>query len=222
VYPAFKSQLAFDDWKRKQAQGSVQAGYRWSNEDIYSDAVDDGLVLDSEGRLVGVNGYRVGQESGWAKQQRWLDPQGQPGHNRYVYAMRKQARTEDGSDSLAEIRKWFQATVIKTAFEAKYEKGSPGRKAPRSGAAAFVINGIVGSRVDNAYLVQNREEIAAAGKTPGEALAVFHRTRMYRDALMEELLPLKEAIGRSEQRAVGIVSELVDNYVRQWRSTPGE
>jgi hypothetical protein len=222
VYPAFKSQLAFDDWRAKQAKGSAQAKYRWADEDIDDDDVADGLVFDADSRLMGVNGYRVGQHSGWTKQQAWMAPDNERGRNRYVYKMRKAARTEDGSDSLAEIRKWFQSTVIKTAFEAMFEKGSPGRKAPRSGATVFVINGIVGSDVDNAYLTENQRDIVEAGKTPSEALAIFHRTKMYRDALMAKLSPLKEKIVKKDEEAQGLVGTLVGNYVRQWLLTRGE
>jgi hypothetical protein len=168
---------------------------------------------------MGVNGYRVGQESGWKKQLLWRAPDGDTGRNRYVYKMRQEARTEDGSDSLATIRKWFQSTVIKRAFEAMYEKGTPGRKAPRSGATNFVINGIVGSNVDNAYLGENQEDIALAGKTPLEALAVFHRTKMYRDALMAKLSPLKDAIEQRNPEAEREVSQLVGRYVESWLAT---
>jgi hypothetical protein len=216
--------MAFDDWKLKQQQiHGPGEDYTWASRDIDDDGVEDGLVLDAQGRFMGVNGYRVGQQSGWAKQQRWLDPQGQPGHNRYVYAMRKQSRAEDGSDKLADIRKWFQSTVIKKAFEVKYEKGSPGCKAPRSGATNFVIAGIVGSNIDNAYLSHNQDRIASEGKTPSEALAVFHRTRVYRDALMSKLVPVKNKIDRQDEEAEALVGGLVDNYVRLWiQSRQGE
>jgi hypothetical protein len=216
VYPAFKSQAAFDDWKiRQQEIGGPGAEYTWANQDIDGDDIADGLVLDSQRQLVGVNGYRVGKQSGWGKQLAWRAPDGGTGHNRYVYEKRKAARGEDGSDTLATLKKLFNKAVVKPIF-AGLEPKHPWRKVPRMGITNYIMNQFVGNAIDNAYLAKYEATIREKGQTPAEAIAIFHRTKTYRDALVEGLNPLVLGVSDGNQAMVGQVQQVAQQYIERW------
>jgi hypothetical protein len=221
VYPAFKSQVAFDDWKRKQAQGSAQASYRWADQDIDGDDVADGLVLDSEGRYVGVNGYRVGKQSGWGKQLAWKDPQGQTGRNRYIYQERKKVRDADGSATLATSKKQFNQAAVKPLFK-DLDPKHHWRKVPRMGITNYLMNHFAGNAIGKAYLSTNSEAIEAAGKSPAEAIAIFHRTPMYRSALVEALTQLVNGISQGNQQMVAQAQRVAQQYIEHWLESQGE
>jgi hypothetical protein len=221
VYPAFKSQAAFSDWKARQQQiGGPGADYTWSDQDIDGDNVADGLVLDSQGKYVGVNGYRVGRQSGWGKQLAWKDPEGQPGRNRYVYQERKKARDADGSDTLATLKKQFNQAVVKPLFK-DLDPKHPWRKVPRMGITNYLMNQFAGNAIDKAYLATNGEAIEAAGKSPAEAIAIFHRTQIYRAALVEALTPLANGVSQGNPQMVAQAQRVAQQYIEHWQASQG-
>jgi hypothetical protein len=80
-----------------------------------------------------------------------------------------------------------------------------------------VMNAFAGSDIDKAYLVQNEGKIAQKGQTPAEAIAIFHRTKMYHDALYEALTPLHTGVTQEGNAAMrGQVVALVRQYVERW------
>jgi hypothetical protein len=99
-----------------------------------------------------------------------------------------------------------------------YPKGSRmvERRAPGKGIASFVIAGLGGAHADNEYLRQNVEQINAAGQTPTQALANLHRTRQYREWIVELLRPAVQAGGNH-----GESIRLFHIYITRWLAANG-
>jgi hypothetical protein len=216
--PAFNSAWTnagqFADWQARQKADSPGRTYKYSqDQDFDGDDVNEGIVRDGSGQIIGMNGYRVNKPSTWAKNVGWLDPDGGYGRREYVYKQRKAYNESDGVNTLAGLRKQFYELVIKPLY-AGIPKGDASRKVPRMSIASFVMNRMGGYNIDSAWLAENSEAIQEAGGSPESALAQFHRTKTYRDALIQVLTPVVNGDPNGEKRQQAAALGL--QYVRQW------
>jgi hypothetical protein len=208
AYSAWNNQHAFADW----AAAHPEAGYHWDQtKDLDGDKVNEGLVLDAQGNVVGINGYRLNRPQ-WAKNVNWKNAEGNI-ENMYEkrYASRKANNTETGFSTLKDVKKQL-SKLVSDFMKETYAKGSAGKKVMPSSIAAFLIASPIGGNsaaIDKQWLDTYGAPMIAEGMPPSTALQGWYRDSRRR-ALIEQ--NITKGIAERNRQITAAIQEYVQAH----------
>jgi hypothetical protein len=122
------------------------------------------------------------------------------------YQARQAYNEANGVTTLKDVRSQLLKEFVSPYILSRWGKGSIESHVPRSAIVSQIMAIVAGANLDDQFMEQHAGEIRAAGLTPMEALARFHKSLDYKQ-------PLANALDSVFEQRPEFVENIIDQYV---------